>query len=603
MNRCLRNRKFPFSFYFLLLLAGSLVCAPPSIHARPDLVWQTAGTMEVAPKGVSKEDLGSLEDEFLTRKAKDPEFLEQAIAIGARRGDQPLLEAAFQASAELPEPATIDGSAHVKLYITAYESSGDPAFLGHAEEYADGLRSAWREITAQKRITAPAAATAATALLRAGRITGREDLVRSGVRLLEETETMLVGKDGAYHIFDPSTATTLMDGQLIDNASVGLAFYEAYLTTGNRLYLNSAINLADFIMERLYDRKLGGFFARNSASPEFYRPHELFVDTKPFRANALASLFLLQIGQEVRNKEYMEAAGHSIVTLRRRSKDASSAGLAILITAYNKIIEGRKYAVGEGPRRTGFAVLLLLSFLAGVLGFLSPCTLPILPAYFAFAFQSDKKKIFLMTSAFFLGLALGFSAMGATATFIGSLLRRHYDLLLKAGGILIIALGLLVLFGRGFPGIRFKPRPAATLMGSFLFGLTFSIGWTACIGPVLAVILLLAATQEGIYSGPILLFTFAMGLGIPLMTLSLSLRKMDRNGRFWRFMRGKGWDVNIGRIAVHLHTTSIVSGMLFIALGILMTGGYLTYLNRVLPIEIQAWFAVIEEWLIHFSSQ
>lgn len=246
----------------------------------------------------------------------------------------------------------------------------------------------------------------------------------------------------------------------------------------------------------------------------------------------------------------------------------------------------------------GLAASAVVSLLAGVLSFLSPCTLPILPAYFAFTFQSDRKRIVFMTFAFFLGLAASFTMMGAAATFLGSMLKGYMSIFVRAGGAVILFLGFFSLLGKGFSGVQFQERPSATFIGSFVFGMSFSIGWSACVGPILAAILVMAATQERAVSGMLLLFIYAMGLGLPLITLSLFFNRLDREGRFWRIIKGKGWDVSIAGKELHIHSNNLISGLLFIVLGALMLGDYLSLLNRIIPVEAQMWYASIEEKLM-----
>lgn len=246
----------------------------------------------------------------------------------------------------------------------------------------------------------------------------------------------------------------------------------------------------------------------------------------------------------------------------------------------------------------GFMATAVVSLLAGVLSFLSPCTLPILPAYFAFTFQSDRKRIVFMTLAFFLGIATSFTMMGAAATFVGSLLKGYMSIFVRTGGAVILALGIFSLLGKGFSGVQFQERPSATFIGSFIFGLSFSIGWSACVGPILAAILVMAATQERAISGMLLLFIYAMGLGLPLITLSFFFNRLDREGLFWRIIKGKGWDISIAGKELHFHSNNLISGLLFIILGALMLGDYLSLLNRIIPVEAQLWYARLEERLM-----
>lgn len=249
--------------------------------------------------------------------------------------------------------------------------------------------------------------------------------------------------------------------------------------------------------------------------------------------------------------------------------------------------------------QSGMLVLIFLAFIAGVFSFLSPCTLPILPAYFAVTAQADRARMGFMSIAFFLGLAALFVGMGASASYFGGLLRDYMFSLTKAGGIIVFIFGIMTLFGKGFSGASFKGRPASTFFGFFLFGATFALGWTPCVGPILSGILILAASDKSVFQGMTLLFFYATGLGLPLIFIATLCGNLPKDGLFWRVLRGKGWDINVAGHTVSLHSTNIFSGLLLILLGVALAMGYITYINSLIPIEIQLWFSVIEEGVLH----
>jgi cytochrome c-type biogenesis protein len=232
----------------------------------------------------------------------------------------------------------------------------------------------------------------------------------------------------------------------------------------------------------------------------------------------------------------------------------------------------------------GVSMLALIpaAFLSGVLSFLSPCSLPILPAYFAYAFQSSKKNIVMMTVTFFLGLATTMTLVGASVTAIGSLLVRNISSLSLVGGVIIIFMGLLSILGKGPTGFQFEDSPAKTLGGSFIYGATFAIGWTACIGPILGAILTLLATQgTGILQGAFLSFIYALGLGLPLIFVSTLFSRLGNGSRFWKFIRGKGVTMTVFGKTVSFHTTGLFSGLLLIGMGTLLMTGTLNRLTQI----------------------
>lgn len=251
---------------------------------------------------------------------------------------------------------------------------------------------------------------------------------------------------------------------------------------------------------------------------------------------------------------------------------------------------------------SGIPVLTLLAFVAGVFSFLSPCTLPILPAYFAVTAQTGRARMGMMSLAFFSGLASLFVAMGASASALGQLLRNYMFQISQTGGVIVVAFGIMTLFGKGFSGASFQGRPASTFIGFFLFGATFALGWTPCVGPILSSILMLAASEKTVLQGMNLLFFYAVGLGLPLILAATLCGNLPKDGIFWTLLRGKGWDIPIGGKTIFLHTTNLFSGILLIVLGIVLATGYMTYINSLIPIEVQLWFSEFEEGVLHWFA-
>lgn len=247
-----------------------------------------------------------------------------------------------------------------------------------------------------------------------------------------------------------------------------------------------------------------------------------------------------------------------------------------------------------------FLILLPAAFLAGVLSFLSPCTLPILPAYFAFTFQAQKQNVVLMTIAFFLGLATTVTLLGATATAVSALLFQNIQSLTLIGGWIIILFGVMNLLGLGFAGPQLQGRPAATVFGSYLYGATFALGWTACVGPILGAILTLLATQSvAILQGGLLAFVYALGLGAPLVLVSAFFSRLGQGSRFWQWIKGRGFDVKIGGVTLYLHTSSILSGLLLILIGYLLASGQLTAITRLAAgSDLSVWVVQLEDQLL-----
>ena len=167
--------------------------------------------------------------------------------------------------------------------------------------------------------------------------------------------------------------------------------------------------------------------------------------------------------------------------------------LVIFIIGVLSLDSGQQSSMVVG--RSVSPLMAVFAFLAGLLSFLSPCTLPILPAYFAFTFQSNQRSIVTMTIAFFLGLATTMTLLGSGFTALGSLMSGYKEALTFWGGLIVVGFGLMSLFGKGFAGPQVQDRPVATTIGSYFYGATFALGWTACIGPILGALLTMLTLQ------------------------------------------------------------------------------------------------------------
>jgi len=246
-------------------------------------------------------------------------------------------------------------------------------------------------------------------------------------------------------------------------------------------------------------------------------------------------------------------------------------------------------------------VLAFVIFIAGLLSFLSPCSLPILPGFVAATLQSEKKHITKNTLLFFLGLSAIFSLLGMFVGLFGEVFRQMMTSTLFnwfAGGILIV-LGVMVLFDYGFSGPTIKVKNTKTSWGAFIFGAALGLSWTPCIGPILVGVLILAGSSGSAFFGGFLLFMYAVGLGIPLLVLAKILSHLNKKSLFWKVMKGK--ELKIGSWKVH-STTLITSGLLFI-LGLLILSGSLASMNSLFGVtDFQIWLFSLEEVLIGFVN-
>lgn len=189
----------------------------------------------------------------------------------------------------------------------------------------------------------------------------------------------------------------------------------------------------------------------------------------------------------------------------------------------------------------GLDVTLWAAFGAGILSFLSPCVLPLVPPYLCFLAGAELEEltardardisyahVLASAFAFVLGFSTVFVGLGATASVFGQLLREHMQLLAQAAGVAIILMGLHFLGAFRFSFLAREARyhhvaRPAGLAGAYVIGLAFAFGWTPCIGPVLAAILALAAAEHSVSSGALLLFVYSMGLGVPFLLAAIGV--------------------------------------------------------------------------------
>lgn len=215
------------------------------------------------------------------------------------------------------------------------------------------------------------------------------------------------------------------------------------------------------------------------------------------------------------------------------------------------------------------------AFFAGLLTFLAPCTLPLVPAYLGFisgvdqealknpqAARTARRKIFLNGLAFIAGFSFVFIAFGVLAGFAGVALAPYRIWLARIGGILVILFGLFML---GFFKLPFFqsdkriPIPKWLTLGkpssSFFIGGTFALGWTPCVGPILGSILLLAGTSGTAVQGGLMLMVFSLGLAVPFLVIAFAFSKAT---------------IYIEKISTYLKWVSIVGGIFLIILGLLL---------------------------------
>lgn len=228
------------------------------------------------------------------------------------------------------------------------------------------------------------------------------------------------------------------------------------------------------------------------------------------------------------------------------------------------------------PLPSSSPLFWLLAFGAGVLSFSSPCCLPLLPGYLSYMsgvslddLAERRARLLIASLLFVAGFALVFTAVGATASVLGSLVASNRLVLLRISGVFIIVMGLVTLGVFKIPALymerRFHIRPTMGPIGALPLGMAFAFGWTPCIGPVLASIYAVAGAEGSVRTGAAMLFVYALGLGLPFVAAGLF---------FGRGLAAMRW------LQRHYTALNIAGGSVLIVMGVLLlTGQWLQMLS------------------------
>ena len=256
-----------------------------------------------------------------------------------------------------------------------------------------------------------------TTFFYAAEVLGNETYKDIAVKSADFFKNKMLTENGILHFYDEGHKAQL-NGLLLDNAQMGYAFAYAYKQTGDGGYKIASIKLVNFSLKRLYDGKTGAFFERNSTDKQLYAGDEYFLSTISYSGNSVMALALANAYDLTKDKRYLDNANTIIGYFIQGLGDFDNAALQSLaaesifknkedLRPTAEIIESKEEIKLNQNLNINWP-LFIIAFIVGLLSFLSPCTLPIFPAYFAYTFKAERKKLIFNSIAFFIGLAMVF---------------------------------------------------------------------------------------------------------------------------------------------------------------------------------------------------
>jgi len=220
----------------------------------------------------------------------------------------------------------------------------------------------------------------------------------------------------------------------------------------------------------------------------------------------------------------------------------------------------------EYEKQVALAVTLLIAFIGGILTFTSPCGFAVIPTFFAYLFKERKRAMF-MTATFSLGMTLAFIIFGIIAGLVGNFFNQYKEVFAMISGALLLLFGIMLIFNKGFSlfDFRVKHKPNHG-WGVFFLGFFFAIGWSPCVGPILAGVIVLSSTAGSVAKSVLLFAVYSLGVALPLLIVSYFSDKYD----VAKWFTSRHIEFGLFGKKVHTHLYGIIGGILLIILGIIM---------------------------------
>jgi cytochrome c-type biogenesis protein len=240
-------------------------------------------------------------------------------------------------------------------------------------------------------------------------------------------------------------------------------------------------------------------------------------------------------------------------------------GLAGIVAAELQFPPGAQKML-DYEKNVGLAVTFLIAFIGGILTFTSPCGFAVIPTFFAYLFKERKRAMF-MTATFSLGMTVAFIIFGIIAGLVGNFFNEYKEFFSMISGALLILFGIMLALNKGFSLFDFKVKHKPNHgWGVFFLGFFFAVGWSPCIGPILAGVIVLSSTAGSVFKSVLLFAVYSLGVALPLLIVSYFSDKYD----VAKWFTSRHIEFKLFGKKIYTHLYGIIGGIMLIMLGLIM---------------------------------